>query len=119
MIEKWVDIEGYEGIYKISNLGNVYSYKSGIILKHRLNTKGYVHYGLRKDGVAKDVRAHRLVATYFIPNPDNLPLVNHIDGDKTNNAYTNLEWCTHSYNQKHAYATGLRVPNKGKRCKIF
>ena len=109
MQELFLDIEGYEGLYQISNLGNVKSFKSvskNKILKPVLR-KGYATVILRKNKVNKLHSIHRLIATAFIPNPDNLPQVNHIDGNKSNNNVDNLEWCTHLENMRHAFKTGL------------
>lgn len=122
-MEIWKDIEGYEGLYQVSNLGKVKSlprYKRGklgslisvkeIICKQRPNKKGYCAVTLHKDKKGKTLVVHRLVAKAFIPNPDNLPQVNHKDEDKTNNVVffnedgtidydkSNLEWCTNKYN---------------------
>ncbi len=110
MQELFRDIEGYEGLYQISNLGNVRSFKAvskGGNLKP-VYRKGYLTVTLRKNGVSKIHSIHRLIATAFIPNPDNLPCVNHKDGNKLNNDLSNLEWCTYSHNNKHAYKTGLK-----------
>ncbi len=111
MKEVWKDIEGYEGLYQISNLGNVKSLKNNIILKPLIN-KGYSKCHLYKDGKLKLKRIHRLVAETFIPNNNNYPCVNHKDGNKQNNIVDNLEWCTRSYNDKEAYRLGLRKYNK-------
>ena len=108
-MEEWKDIEGYEGLYQVSNLGNVralkfYHSRNNIhLLKPTVNKYGYCVVGLHKDKKVKQYRVHRLVAIAFLPNPDNLPYVNHIDCDKTNNSLTNLEWCTQSENVKHGY----------------
>ena len=125
--EIWKDIIGYEGIYQISNLGRVkrlagkclakagkYRTVSESILtcfpnKTRYN---YLYVNLNNNGI-KQFRVHRLVAIHFIPNPNNLPQVNHIDGDKNNNSINNLEWCTRSENSQHAYDTGLKKPYTG------
>lgn len=116
MVEIWKDIKGYEGYYQISNLGNVKSLRDfknkkiicrEKILKNHINKNGYVYIGLCKDKNHKTHRVHRLVAQTFIDNPDNLPQVNHIDGDKSNNCVDNLEWCTRSQNQIHAYKHNL------------
>ena len=108
--ETYKDVKGYEGLYQISNLGNVKN-KHGLTLKPRV-IRGYLTAHLSKSGKAKNVRVHRLVAEAFIPNPDNLPVVNHIDCNKTNNNSNNLEWCSHSHNDKHAYLNGLRKSPK-------
>lgn len=81
--------------------------KMGKPLKPRITNCGYVRVALRIDGVVKDYLIHRLVASTHLENPDNLPTVNHKDGNKLNNHKDNLEWCTKSQNMKHAVATGL------------
>lgn len=95
MIEEWKDISGYEGLYEVSNLGRVR--RNGKILKP-LKDSGYLRAHLSKNGIAKKVLIHRLVAFAFIPNPNNYPEINHKDEDKTNNTVENLEWCSREYN---------------------
>ena len=122
MEEIWKWIDGYENMYQVSNLGRVRSVDRyvycevspnklqhiyGKVLKQGTNHKGYPIVYLSKDGKQKTITVHRLVALTFIENPLNLPQVNHIDGDKTNNNVSNLEWCDNSYNQIHAHKTGL------------
>ncbi len=115
-MEKWKDIEGYEGYYQVSNLGNVKSlgryvnnphggkrYIRERILKP-FNKKGYLYVDLLK---IKQHRIHRLVAAAFIDNKDDSAEVNHINGIKNDNRVENLEWCTRSENMKHSYKTGL------------
>lgn len=121
--EVWRDINGYEGIYQISDLGRVKSLerivKSGNKmrkLKERIRTPvkhklGYMCLNLSKESEIKGHLIHRLVATHFLPNPNGYPEVNHIDGDKTNNIHTNLEWCTRKENINHAIDTGLTKQN--------
>ena len=95
----WQDIEGYEGRYQVSDTGQVKSLLRGDrILKPFKTNAGYLYVNLYKNGVVNKFRVHRLVARTFIPNPKNLPEVNHIDEVKTNNKVTNLEWCTRKYN---------------------
>ena len=96
MTEEFRDIPGYEGLYEVSNLGRVR--RNGKILKPWKNNWGYLLVSLCKNGIVRNARIHRLVALAFIPNPQNLPQVNHKDEDKTNNAVSNLEWCTAGYN---------------------
>ena len=125
MQEIWKDIIGYENLYQVSNLGNVKSLcfgarnkrKSNItrLLKTNSNNFGYLKVELYKDGKSKIKYVHRLVAEAFIPNPDQKPQVNHIDGNKANNTLSNLEWVTSSENLSHACKTGLRIsPMHGK-----
>lgn len=100
MVEIWKDIEGYEGKYQVSNYGRVKSlnYNKEKILKIGDNSKGYKIVTLCKDGKSKTYFVHRLVAFAFIPNPNNLPQVNHKDEDPSNNCVNNLEWCSAEYN---------------------
>lgn len=108
------EIEGYNGNYFIGSDGSVSNRRKS--MKTYLNNKGYVCLKLVHNKVKKHCLVHRLVAQHFIPNPENKQEVNHIDGDKLNNAVDNLEWVTPSENKKHALATGLKVynnPTKG------
>lgn len=100
--EKWKDVPGYEGLYQVSNLGRVKSFHRGVrILKPVMNSYGYYMVFLYKDGKRKEVLVSRLVAEAFIPNPDNLPLVNHKSEVKTDNSVENLEWCDACYNMNY------------------
>lgn len=109
--EIWKDIPNYEGLYMVSNLGRVKSLPKNnhkeIILKNKITKDGYYETALSKNNKQKWIRTHRLVAQAFIPNPDNKPQVNHIDGNKLNNNVDNLEWCTNQENINHAIRTGL------------
>lgn len=95
--EEWRDIKDFEGLYRISNYGRIKS-KRNRILREAHNQKGYSQICLFKDSEKHTRKVHRLVAQAFIPNPDNLPEINHIDKDKTNNTMNNLEWCDTLYN---------------------
>lgn len=98
MSEEWIDIKGYEGLYKVSNTGRIFSLKTNKLMSTYTNNKGYKCIHLRKDGVIYRYKVHRLVGVAFIPNPENLPFINHKDENPSNNMVTNLEWCTASYN---------------------
>ena len=100
MSEIWRDVPGFEGLYQVSTWGNVRGKKG--ILKPYKNEKGYLKVGLFKKGKDHKKRVSRLVAMTFIPNPLNLPQVNHKDGNVENNSVTNLEWCDNQYNSDHA-----------------
>ena len=121
MTEIWKDIPEYEGLYQISNLGNVKSQhsnrmngqKPGKILKVTLMKNGYMSLELRMGDTNKRHLVHRLIAEVFIPNPDNKPVVNHINGIKNDNRIENLEWCTQSENVRHAIDTGIRGTSFG------
>ena len=103
MDEIWCDIEGYEGLYQISNKGHVKSLKCGKerILKPGWNAGGYLKVHLFKNAAAQDRLVHRLVAEAFIPNPENKPQVNHKDENKLNNCVNNLEWSTAKENSNY------------------
>ena len=106
-MEEWKAIAGYEGLYEVSNLGRIKSlsridsrgYKRNEkILKLNKDSGGYLKVSLYKNGKPKQYNVHRLVAIAFIPNPDNLPEVNHKDENRINNYVDNLEWCNRKYN---------------------
>lgn len=101
MREAWRDVPGYEGLYQVSNKGKVYSVRSGTILQPARSGSGYRKINLCRSGASKQCHIHRLVAVAFLPNPENKPHVNHLNGDKTDNRADNLEWVTRSENQLH------------------
>jgi hypothetical protein len=109
-MEIWKPIKDYKN-YEVSNKGRVKNIKTNRILKPHLNYSGYLIIGLKKEGKTSNkltsCRVHRLVAQAFIPNEDNKPHVNHLDGIKTNNAISNLEWVTPHDNMIHAFYNGL------------
>ena len=109
MDEEWRDIRGYEGRYLISSLGRVYSNSRGRIMSITYDKYGYLQVCLCKTGERKLYRVHRLVAQSFIPNPNNLPEVNHKDENKINNCVSNLEWCTSKYNSNYGTRNIRRV----------
>lgn len=136
-MEQWKDVTGYEGLYEISNCGVVksidrlvfqvmngirktFNYK-GKILAQEITNRNYLRVTLSKNNEQKRYSVHRLVATAFLENPNNFQQVNHKDGNTVNNSVENLEWCTQSMNQKHAFDTGLQESLKGEQhgnCKL-
>lgn len=125
IIETWKDVVGYEGYYQISNLGTLKSLNR--IVKHKkgtlsvreriispyISTFGYPSVRMTKGNITKNFKIHRLIAEMFIPNPENKPQVNHINGVKTDNRIENLEWVTHSENLNHALEKSLRIMPSG------
>lgn len=122
MIEEWRDIEGYEGIYKVSNLGNVLNVQFNRLLKQCVRKSGYKQVTLCKiDNNVRTQRVfkvHRLVLQAFIPNIDNLPEINHKDENKANNRLDNLEWCSHQYNINYG-SRNKKVSDALKGHKMF
>lgn len=124
-MEKWIPIKDYEDSYEVSNLGRVRSkdrytptwngqvFKKGVVKTLQEDKDGYFKVWLSKDSKKKPFFVHRLVAGAFISNEADLPIVNHIDGNKQNNLPANLEWCTRSDNDKHAFKLGLRKVTDG------
>ena len=128
----WKDVVGYEGLYKVSEYGEVKSLKRTKkinnhssatteiperILAQDITCWGYLRVALYKNGIRKYYKVHRLVALAFIPNPENKEQVNHIDGNKLNNCVENLEWCTRIENMVHARLNGL-IGNETNGCYI-
>ncbi len=125
IMEEWKDIPEFEGIYQVSNLGRIRSldrtfiskkdkrtwHIAGTIGTPALKSTGYPHKRFKHNGFIKGYIIHRLIAQLFIPNPLNLPEVNHKDGIKTNNKVDNLEWVTQRENMRHAAKSGL-LPRK-------
>ena len=123
--EIWKGIKEYDFYYSISNLGRVKSLKRVVthkrcklsvnekIITNCISTFGYPFVRMTINNKTKNFKIHRLIAQAFIPNPENKPQVNHINGIKTDNRVENLEWCTHSENMRHALDTKLRVMKNG------
>lgn len=99
---EWKLIEGFDGIYSVSNYGEVRNNRTGKLMKPSKNEKGYLHINLTKNGKRKAMRINRLVAQVFIPNPENKPQVNHIDFNRENNCVNNLEWVTAQENTQYS-----------------
>lgn len=127
-VELWKDIKNFEGLYQVSNYGNIkalekkiqYSdgrirtYKESLI-KLQKNSKGYIIVGLTKNKIRSTHIVHRLVAETFLNNLDNFNEVNHIDENKNNNYYLNLEWCSRKYNNDYSNITQKLNNSKKKR----
>jgi hypothetical protein len=114
-IEKWKDVEGWDGIYSVSDTGKIRNNKTGKLRKFRKEKLGYLSVDLWNRGFMKRLKIHRLVALAFIPNMDSKPQVNHKDGNKENNSVENLEWNTAQENSQHAYQTGLSQAITGEK----
>lgn len=115
----WKPIPNYEGLYEISNSGEIRSlkprYKAVIYLKQTTSSKGYKTVSLAKNKIQRSFLVHRLVATVFIPNPNNLPCINHIDENKLNNNSSNLEWCSFHYNNTYGSRLKKSALSRGQK----
>ena len=115
--EQWKPIQEFNGEYEVSNLGRVRSMKRyygvvGRIMPQTIQRKGYYAVTFHMNNKAYCRKVHRLVIEAFTQNPDSLPCINHIDGNKLNNHIDNLEWCTYQQNMQHAVRTGLTHPHQ-------
>ena len=128
MEETWKDIPEYEGLYQASTLGRIRSVErfvpgkkgffklmKSVILKHTTAGRGYASVMLSKNGVTKRWNVHRLIALTFIPNPNNLPEVNHKDENKKHNVCSNLEWCDSKYNANYGHRNINQVNTKAQK----
>ena len=113
----WRPVPGYTGLYEVSEDGRVRNARTKRVLSRKTERNGYVRVHLSKDGCSKSVLLHRVVAAAFVPNPDGLPTVNHIDEDKANNAASNLEWSGMSY--QNSYGRGAVNRNKAKERPVW
>lgn len=126
MQETWKPVLGYEGHYEVSDLGRVRStdtrinlasgrtrVRKGRVLAEQWTNRRYASISLARDGETNGARVHRLAAVAFVENPNSADEVNHIDGDRRNNAASNLEWVTRAQNNDHAISSGLKIAVKG------
>ena len=111
---RFTPLKGYEHDYSIAKDGTILSLLTDQYVKTSVDSNGYLKVMLWKDGHSQTHRVHRLVAEQFIPNPNNLPVINHIDGNKQNPNVSNLEWCTQQENVQHAHDTGLQTKTSNK-----
>lgn len=113
------DIKGYEGLYAVTEDGQVWSYHSKKFLRTYDNGHGYHQVCLSKDGVSSRKRVHRLVAEAYIPNPENKSDVNHKDEDKSNNHVSNLEWATRAENVRHGSCRERSLAMRQKHYRVY
>ena len=127
-MEIWKSVEGYEGLYEVSNCGRVRSidrtvkqsngsicHYKGKILKGEYDKKGYKRFRLSKENKTKKIFGHQLVAKAFLPNPNNYPMINHKDECKYNNYVSNLEWCDSKYNNNYGTIKQRMAESKKKK----
>ena len=112
-MEEWRAVPDYEGLYEVSNKGNVRNVRRNTLLRLTKTKYGYIQVWLYKNGIRTGLRVHRLVAKAFLLNPENLTEVNHKDEDKANNRINNLEWCATKYNCNY----GTRNERRAENCK--
>lgn len=113
------DIPNYEGLYAITEDGNVWSYRNNRFIKSFLRKNGYMQVLLVKDGTKKSWKVHRLVALTYLPNLNNYPEVNHKDENRINNCVDNLEWCPHDYNCNYGERLNRISDSNTKRFNIY
>ena len=124
-MEEWRDIEGYEGLYQVSNLGRIKSFRDNHynfrekILKLKYHNDGYVYINLCKDHNQKTFRVHKLVAQAFIPNPKKYNEINHKDENKQNNKAENLEWCDREYNNNYGTKKDRFIDTRGTKVRCI
>ena len=119
--QEWEPVGGFSNKYLINKNGVVVSIQHGKrnkTLAKRIDRGGYQTVRLNKDGITSTHFIHRLIAAAYIPNPDNKPNINHINGIKTDNKIENLDWCTHAENIRHAYGSGL-IKSQAKQTPII
>lgn len=118
----WKDIIGFEGIYEINEYGDIRDFQTKKLRKYYINNKGYKMIDLHKDKSRVRMLVHRLVAIHFVSNPNNDPIVLHLDNNKLNTYYTNLKWGTYSENNSQAIQDGLNIlptPDNRKYYEIY
>ena len=116
-LEEFIDIQGYEGLYKINRKGEILGLKKNKLLKQHTHRLGYLIFFLFKNKKRKQFYIHRLIAIHFIPNPENLPEIDHKDRNRANNNIENLRWSTRSDNQKNKEIKGSITEEIDKRKK--
>ena len=120
MTEEWRDIDGYDLPYQVSNFGDIRNKDTGHVYKRRIGRTGYCCVTLVQEHLPTVHSVHRLVAKAFIPNPDNLPYINHKDEVRTNNIVENLEWCTPYYNAHYGsnHARIMEFPERMRQNRL-